>query len=166
MQYQKGLRVTLWQEVMNQEGNVVVLKEVVVTITETKTGVPGEFSRNPTKAQSLRGLGDDGKVYEKHWNEWPESQTDDFVANWSVRDDGVEVGGLSFWIPIEAVYAHNRLTRQNSRSGLSVRRVDKDGNDILPKGDVVFCDKHNHYHYKGAKCFECLIQEMRERNVA
>jgi hypothetical protein len=165
--YKVGQKVCLWREnVDGDHATITVLKEVIVTITETKTGVPGEFSGDPASQQSLKGIGDDGKVYEKHWDEWPESQTDDFIDRWSLRDDGDEVN--QFWSPVEAVYAYNRLVGHNQKHGEShgfLTRVDRNGELILPKGDVVRCDKHDEYYYPNSKCFQCFVAEYRKKHT-
>lgn len=161
MGHEKGQKVCLWHEVVDQDAGIVrVIKEVIVTLTDVKTGTPGEFSRTPMSGQSLRGIGDDGKLYEKHWNEWPESQTDDFMDRWSVRTDGE--GDNSFWAPREATYAHNRLIDRNLNHGAThgiFYRVDTKGEPILPKGDVIHCEKHDQYDYPGSKCFRCFLEE-------
>jgi hypothetical protein len=157
--FTKGQKVCLWKEEVSKEG-VVVVKEVNVTITDIKTGVPGEWSRKPVHQQSLRGLGDDGKVYQKHWDSWPESQTDDFMSQWSVRiDDDGEV-----WIPQEAAHLHNKLNEHNRRHGEThpLKRVDLQGNPILPKGDLTRCEAHDEYLLPGHKCFQCLLGRQRK----
>ena len=66
--YKVGQKICLWQEDVDPNtGTVTILKEVIVTITETKTGVPSEHSGQPSSRQSLKGVGDDGKTYRKHW---------------------------------------------------------------------------------------------------
>jgi hypothetical protein len=131
---------------------------VPVTITETKTGTPSDFSRRPVNQQSLKGIGNDGKLYEKHWDYWPESQTNDFMDCWSLRDDGA--GSQQFWTPKEAVHAYNNLQRfkkQNKDAGELVR-LDVQGQQIMPKGDIVFCKEHDRYYYQGGNCIHCLVR--------
>lgn len=157
MTIEVGHVMCLWHEDVKPEG-VTVLKEVLVTITETKTGVPGEFSRNPVSSQSLRGIGDDGKTYEKHWESWPESQTNCFTTQWSMRDDGE--GDNPFWIPKEAVHAYDELRRaKEQHPELKLERRDKNGQPVLPKGDVVHCAEHDEYTHKGTTCFSCHVAE-------
>jgi hypothetical protein len=157
MAYVIGQKVCLWQEDIRHGMGVVVLKEVIVTVTEIKTGVPGHWSRTPVSSQSLRGIGDDGKVYEKHWESWPESQTNCFTDQWSMRDDGE--GDDPYWTPKEAVYAYNDLSRYNSGREVNVLvRTDVNGNSILPKGDFVHCAVHDLYGHSGQCCFKCLIE--------
>lgn len=158
---QKGYKICLWKEELKpEEGKVVVVKEVIVTITDTKTGVPGELSNEPTKHQSLRGLGDDGKVYEKHWEEWSESQMNDFAGQWSMREDDGE-----FWTPMEAAYLHNKLNQNNRKHGNThpLKRVDFQGNPIFPKGDFTQCETHDEYLLPGRNCFQCLLERSRKR---
>lgn len=162
MAYRIGQRVCLWQEVL--EGDVVrVLQEVMVTIADIKTGVPGSVSGKPTSSQSLRGLGDDGKVYEKHWNHWPESQTSDFAEQWSFTDGGN--WGVPFWVPKEAVYAHNNLRMANERfkGGNPIVRLDVNDQPILPKGDVVYCGRHDEYNHEGSRCIWCHMEKEKEK---
>ena len=163
--YEVGETICLWQEKIvpgteENPGSVMVLKEVLVTITGTKTGVPYEFSGEPASGTSIRGIGDDGKVYEKHWDFWPESQTCGFQDQWSVRNDGE--GDDPFWAPKEAVHTHNQLQGFNKENGSNIRRLDKNGNPILPKGDVVYCEEHDDYRHRGGSCFHCLIEEMKK----
>ncbi len=158
---QVGHKVCLWQEKVDFHTRVVtVLKEVIVTITETKTGVPGEFSGRPCSCQSLRGIGDDGNKYEKHWDYWPEAQTRTFNDIWSIRGDGV--GEHKTWMPKEAVHAHNELVRINEKLNPDKKlvRVDTQGNqNIVPKGDVDCCEEHDEFTHKGEKCFFCMVNE-------
>ncbi|GEM_PF-3275603 len=152
MIYAIGQNICLWQ--VRQEfgsAELCVLKEVIVTITEIKTGAPGEFSGNPVSSQSLRGIGDDGKIYEKHWNSWPESQTRDFVDQWSIRDDGE--GIQRFWIPKEAIHVYDAASCRKGPSEFIL--INQSGAAIKPKGDVVYCEEHDRYSYKDNTCFWC-----------
>lgn len=160
MPYEVGQVVCLWQEEL-RPGRVTVLKEVLVTITGVKTGVPGEFSRRPVSMHSLRGIGDDGKPYEKHWDSWPESQTNDFLGQWTFRDDGE--GDDRFWIPMEAVHAYNTLNAFKKHfPNEPVVRLDKSDKPIVPKGDVEYCEKHDDYRHKGSQCFWCILEGRRD----
>lgn len=157
MIYRIGQRVNLWQTgVFPGERLTRVQRSVVVNITEVKTGTPGEFSGSPVSLQSLRGMGDDGQIYEKHWDSWPESQTNDFSDQWSFRRDG-------HWIPLEAVSAYNRFVREGKERFKVVDRiVGPDGNDIIPKGDVLHCMEHDQYHHAGDQmgCFVCFLRSQ------
>jgi hypothetical protein len=171
MSYEVGQVVPLW-ETRIEPGRIVVLREILVKITETKTGVPGEFSEKPVSATSLRGVGDDGKKYEKHWSVWPESQANDFKDQWSHREDGTDdstVGG-QLWIPLEAVPIYSSVTRHNMRHhGKPDKQIDlvgADGSPIKPEGDVVYCKGHDQYYYPGQKCFRCLLAEIRKEKQA
>jgi hypothetical protein len=157
MTYEVGKVVCLWHEDV-QPGSVTVLKEVLVTITETKTGVPGEWSREPVSSISLRGIGDDGKTYEKHWDSWPESQTNCFTGQWSTRDDAEGV-----WVPKEAVHAHGALRRHNEQyPSKQLTRKDRNGQPILPKGDVTYCEKHDEYDHLGSECLLCSLDARKK----
>jgi hypothetical protein len=152
MAYRIGQQVSLWQiEQDFGSTELQVVKEVIVTITEIKRGVPGEFTGEPVSSQSLRGTDSDGKVYEKHWNLWPESQTSDFMDSWSLRDDGEGEGSQKFWIPKEAVSIYDLVHRHHFTV------VDPAGRSIIPKGDVEYCTKHNRYLHQGDTCFLCLV---------
>lgn len=157
-----GQKVCLWQEEI-ETGKVTVLKEVIVTVEEIKTGVLGEFSEKPSTLQSLRGIGDDGQEYQKHWRYWPESQTQDFNDRWSMRDDGE--GEFSFWVPKEAVHAYNDLSRFNREHGHGITRLDKAGNPILPKGDVDHCVEHDFYSHKDTRCWYCYVASRKTQTV-
>ncbi len=152
-----GQKVCLWQELFTP-GQVLILKEVLVTITETKTGVIGHWSQKPATQMSLRGLGDDGKVYEKHWESWPESQTSDFIAQWSMRDDGEGVGVTKYWTPREAVHSYNELRSVNKRLEKKFVRIDTSGKPVVPKGDIGYCANHDEYDHQGDTCFSCHIE--------
>jgi len=126
----------------------------MVTITETKTGVPGEFSRKPVSSQSLRGIGDDGKVYEKHWQYWPESQTHCFTDTWSIRDDGA--GEEYFWNPREAVYVYDFVSRHFKKTGIRAMIVGlPSGMEMKPKGEITYCVEHDRYWHQGTECLFC-----------
>lgn len=152
--YNIDQKVCLWQiQAIPGSRQIVVLKEVIVTITEMKTGAPGEHSREPSSLQSLRGIGDDGNLYEKHWEEWPESQTNDFQSQWNMRDDGVGEGVEQYWIPMEAVYVYNSFSKVKAEG---CKLIDINSADILPKGDISYCEEHDRYtHGKGTTCFFC-----------
>ncbi len=157
MTIEVGHVMCLWQEDVKPDG-VTVLKKVLVTITETKIGVPGEYSREPVSSQSLRGIGDDGKTYEKHWNSWPESVIN-CLATWTRRNDGE--GDDPFWIPKEAVHAYGDLRLANRQHPeLKLERRDKNGQPILPRGDVVYCKEHDEYTHNGSTCFLCHVAKM------
>ncbi len=154
--YKLGQKVCLWQSsIVPGSRQITVVKEVIVTITEIRTGVPGEHTGNPSILQSLRGVGNDGKTYEKHWNVWPESQTSDFSSSWSMRDDST----LSnrYWIPVEAVYLYDVKSTSRS-SGKTASLVDQNGADIVPKGDVVYCELHDCYSHAGNHCAFCIAR--------
>ena len=165
MPYEIGQAICLWQEIVDFENGVVtVMKEVLVKITETKTGVPGEFSNKPVDMTSLKGVGDDGKEYTKHWDYWPESQTNSFIDQWDCRDDGE--GDDKFWFPKEATHAHNDLCRTNKKLEKKMVRVDVNCKPIVPKGDVDHCEQHDYYSHKGGKCFGCLMEKVKAEKEA
>jgi len=155
--YNIGDKVCLWKERV-ELGAVTVLKEVMVTITDVKTGAPGEFTDKPSDLQSLRGVGDDGELYEKHWEVWPESQTSDYQDQWSWKQDGND-----FWIPKEAFRAYNALQFYCRQTGVDVRHTNEAGAEIRPKGNVEYCSEHNRYSYKDTKCFSCFAK-LREKD--
>ena len=159
MSHTIGQKVNLWQtEILPKERLTRVLKSVVVTITEVKTGTPEEFSGTPVSLQSLRGLGDDGHVYEKHWESWPESQTSDFATQWSPCEH------WNWAIPREAVHAYNDFVREGKqRYNVVDRIVGPDGNDIIPQGDVERCESHDQYYHVGdeMKCFVCFLEKRK-----
>lgn len=155
--YKIGQRVCLWQtNIVPGSYQITVVKEVIVTITEVKTGVLSANSRIPMDLQSLRGIGQDGKTYEKHWNVWPESQTNDFLPSWSMRDDATTDIGNRYWIPVEAVYIYD-IIRDSKKTGRVARLTDLAGADIKPKGDVVYCEKHESYSHAGNPCIFCVL---------
>lgn len=159
MNYRVGQKINLWQtEVSLEERLTRVHRSVVVTITEVKTGTPGEFSGKPVSLQSLRGLGDDGQIYEKHWDHWPESQTNDFASQWSRCEQ------WDWALPREAAHAYNEFVREGKQKYNMVDRiVGPDGNDIVPQGDVERCEVHDQYHHVGdeMKCFVCFLEKRK-----
>lgn len=151
--YSIGQEVCLWQiHPEHRNGQITVLKEVIVTVTAIKTGVLGQFSQTPSSSQSLMGRGDDGKVYEKHWEFWPESQTIDFIGQWSIRGDGHS--SSPWWFPHEAVNVYDAI-----REGMRI--VDLYGKDIRPKGDFVYCAEHDSYAHMDGRCVHCIIDERK-----
>ncbi len=155
-----GDKVNLWQYEIDVRNRLTrVTKSVIVTITETKTGAPGEFSRQPVSSQSLRGTGDDGLMYEKHWDSWPESQTSDFQEQWTARFEGGD-----FWIPKESTSVYHDFAKYGKKKLKVVDRlVGPDGNDIVPQGDVLHCKKHDEYYDKNDQCFPCFADEHRKK---
>ncbi|MBI3074717.1 MAG: hypothetical protein HYY92_00690 [Parcubacteria group bacterium] len=163
MAFTIGQKVCLWQIELGIErrrgkdfDELRILKEVIVTVTEIKTGVLGEWTRKPVSSQSLRGIGDDGKTYEKHWGSWPESQTNDFLGQWSMRDDGDGGESQRFWIPGEAVDVYNAVSRENRRiARIKLALVNTASEAVKPKGDIIYCEAHDHYEHAGTPCFHC-----------
>lgn len=162
--YAIGQKVCLWQIAHSNQPTIPptihIFKEVIVTITEIKNGVPGEFSRKPVSSQSLRGIGDDGKTYEKHWESWPESQTNDFIEQWSMREDGAD--GERFWTPHEAIYVYDAVSRhQKHEGGERIKIVGfPSGEEMKPEGDITYCQEHDRYWHKGVECFFCRTRKI------
>ena len=153
--YKVNQKVCLWQtNIVPGSNQITVVREVIVTITEIKTGVPSAHSRTPMDLQSLRGIGEDGKTYEKHWDVWPESQARDYVESWSMRDAATIDTGNRFWIPVEAVYIYD-VKQESKRHGRAVSVIDQNGFDVKPKGDVVYCERHDRYNHAGVVCIFC-----------
>ena len=174
MAFTIGQKVCLWQVMQgvsfgsldNPCCKIPILKEVIVTITEIKTGVIGEWSRKPVSSQSLRGIGDDDKVYEKHWDSWPESQTHDFGVQWSMRDDGAGGESQGLWIPREALHVYNDVSCENRRiahikhenrriAHVKLALVNVESAAMKPKGDITYCETHDRYEHAGTPCFHC-----------
>jgi hypothetical protein len=157
--YRIGQKINLWQvDVRNRETRI--LKSVIVTITEEKTGVLGHWSKKPQTHQSLRAVDDQGLVYEKHWRIWPESQTATFADRWSLRGDGAphpDRVDWYYWHPVEAHSAYNSFLYYK-REGIVDRIVGPDGKEgIIPLGDVVKCEAHGEYGLKAGDCFDCWM---------
>ena len=148
--YEIGQKICLWQMGKMVEKKITILKEVIVTITESKAGTPLEFSQTPAKSQSLRGIGDDGLLYEKHWNIWPESPGITFDSEWTTRDDGN--GENPHWDPYEAFTFYNSLNR-------TFTIVYSNGEKAVPKADIAHCEKHDQYFDINGECFVCWIKE-------
>lgn len=164
--YEVNDKICLWQiKIVLGSTEVRVVKEVMVTITETKTGVPGEFSGHPAPFESLRGLGNDGKVYEKHWDFWPESQACDFTTQWTIREDGEGEGLEIFWAPAEATHVYNELASRRKGTP-EFTLIDKDGASILPKGDFDYCLEHDSYWSRRIECFWCHVENISKRKAA
>ncbi len=149
-----GQKVCLWKvSHQPQVLKIIVIREVVVMISEIKIGVPSTVDGRPVRFQSLRAVDTDGALYEKHWTKWPESQSDDFSHQWSPRDEG-EVSGLGrYWIPCEAVNVYNDAMRRKNQG---YKLVDSNGNEVVPTGEVFHCARHNRYVHVGFECFLCL----------
>lgn len=164
--YSVGQKVCLWNYKYDEFSNSVrVTREVLVTITEAKTGVLGQFSEKPVNSQSLRGVAEDGRLFEKHWDSWPESQTHGFDETWSYHEDA----DGQFWIPTEAIYLYDSVSRARKENpGLML--LDMDGRFVVPKGDkIVYCRKHDRYSYENEKreaCFLCFAEQHRATGAA
>ncbi|OGG73056.1 hypothetical protein A3A38_01920 [Candidatus Kaiserbacteria bacterium RIFCSPLOWO2_01_FULL_53_17] len=161
-----GQKVCLWHIGRRNGLTVPVLKEVIVTITEVKTDVPNEVSGKPMSDQSLRGTGDDGKPYEKHWDSWPEEQLRDFATSWSMREDGAtESDPFPDWIPREAVHAYNSMVlyrKHHIGADEQVVLLDSTGQPAKPKGDITHCATHDRYQHAGTECFHCLMARRKK----
>ncbi|MCX6788874.1 MAG: hypothetical protein NTZ36_03300 [Candidatus Jorgensenbacteria bacterium] len=159
--YEIGQRVCLWDaQIFLGSTEARIIREVVVTVTETKTGVPGEFSKYPSPFESLRGIGEDGKIYEKHWELWPEIYGCNFSTVWSTRsDDG------HMWTPVESLHLYNELvSHENEPNDFTL--VDSIGNAIRPKGDFYYCEEHDSYWSRRIECFWCNIDNLSKRKRA
>ena len=152
-----GKQICLWRAEQKQKEHAIrVIKEVIVTIAEEKIGVPGQYSRILSRFASYRGLGNDGRTYEKHWSVWPESsQSGDFLYQWTLRTDGGSRGRSNIWIPLEAVYLYNSKISRRMGETEHFIIVDMSGNEIKPKGDVVYCGVHDRYSFTGDECEAC-----------
>ncbi len=152
-----GKQICLWRAEQKPGEHIIrVVKEVIVTIAEEKIGVPGQYSRTPSRFASYCGLGNDGKIYKKHWDAWPESsQAGDFLFQWTLRADGGGRGRSGPWVPIEAIYLYNSKVSRQMGEMEHFTIVDVFGNEINPKGDVVYCDIHDQYSYVGTECELC-----------
>jgi hypothetical protein len=158
--YHVGQTVCLWNAIYDSKRkNFRVIREVLVVITDVKTGVRIDDSDRVTSHQSLKGVDENGKVYEKHWNLWPERGKQDFSTRWSrvfERDDSV-------WVPVESIHAYNNISHGKER-GTNISLVDNRGVQVKPKGDnIVFCWMHNRYWY-GTKsneaCQQCVDRQF------
>lgn len=158
--YKIGQKVCLWDLEFSFENPAVrVSREVIVTIIEIKTGAPGEFSRQPVSSQSLRAVAEDGTEYDKHWESWPESQTNTFTSHWSFRRDNGQ-----FWTPREAMHVYNEFSDAKKKYP-ELQLVGIDGKLIKPTGDaLVYCDKHDSYEYESTQwtpnCFWCRLDKQ------
>jgi hypothetical protein len=76
--------------------------------------------------------------------------------------------GVPFWVSKEAVYAYNGLRRANERLNGDSHTVRLDVNDqpILPKGGVVYCERHDEYNHNGDRCIWCHVEEQKALEVA
>jgi len=74
-----------------------------------------------------------------------------------MRDDGE--GDHKWWVPKEAVHAHSELKYANKRREDKIFRVNAQGNEVVPKGDIVYCEKHDEYYHQGDACFSCLMEQ-------
>lgn len=152
-----GQKVCLWkvsyQEVVLR---MIVTREVIVTITETRNDVPSKIDSKPSHFQSLKAVDDQGKVYEKHWIEWPGDASDNINGQWSPRDEGSGIN--RFWTPFEAVYVYNEAMRRKSQG---YQLIDMRGLAIVPTGDVNHCGRHNRYYHLYDECFFCSADGRR-----
>ncbi len=155
--YKIGQRVCLWEEKILPY-RVLVTKEIMVTITEIKVGVPLANTGVPTSNIGLKGVDDSGNQYEKHWNVWP------------IDDNNVCNGGVHFWTKVtsdsvveqlnEAVHAYNELRICNHMSVMDRDRVDSNAQPILPKGEVAYCSAHDEYFYNRGSCALCQVRKV------
>lgn len=163
--YQIGQKINLWQIHVDGENRTThVLKSVLVTVTEVKTGVLEDYTDKPSTDESVRAVTEDGQVYERFWDRVPISQTTDFYGQWSLRDDGENIPGYpndyKFWSPKEAWVAYKDFLRYSSpKYNIVDRIVGPDGQAIVPKGDVVKCETHGTYQPPHINCFDCYMDE-------
>ncbi len=152
-----GDRISLWLvDFFTTPGTIQITREILVSITEEKTGAPRQFSREPSSFQSLKGIGDDGRLYEKHWESWPESQNADFTERWSQSYEN-----NSLVTPFEAYRIYNDVARVN-RVKQALRLLGPDGSAIKPNGDkLAHCKTHDMYSYESEFFTEqCLLCRM------
>lgn len=157
-----GMRVNLWQVGRNARPGwprfaLPILKDILVTVTEIKTGTPGNISGKKASFQSLRGMGDDGIVYEKHWDHWPENIGESCVDSWTARADGAYEE--TFWTPKEATYVYN-VSRTFKDDGVSL--IGDHGRILMrPRGHINYCKTHDEY-WPGGLCFSCQSQSRKQ----
>ena len=139
-------QVCLWG-VQQESGcsKTQVLKEIIVTVfakSSTNQTEPREHVRH-----HLRGLGNDGHIYEKSWKQLP-------GINMPVPIQWVAHHGKDpNWVPLEAVGVYNTLSNSPEFT-----IVDASGNSIKPKGDVAYCEKHDRYWHLDDMCAGCVVE--------
>lgn len=157
--YKVGLRICLWQiDKPLFTNRLVVVKEVIVTLNGVKTGVPTQVEGVPSTYLSLRGVGDDGQLYEKHWDRWPDALCADPLSLWSARDDGVDG---QVWMPREAFQLYNLFASQRRMNLRAFVLEGLKGLEAIPKGDLVHCEAHDDYSLPGDPCLSCLGDAQR-----
>ncbi|MES2986204.1 MAG: hypothetical protein V4686_03725 [Patescibacteria group bacterium] len=155
MKYKIGQIICLWELVPPYGNPIIVVREILVTITNIHENVLGKESKCPAGI-GLKGIGNDGKVYEKHWDTWPDDQMQPDIF-WTWREDGTMLPQPSLWLPFEAVLYYSWVFRRNSGN---IKIVDKDSNPIEPKGDLEKCSTHGTFYYPGAECISCKSAKM------
>lgn len=166
MNFSTGQNICLWQVSVNL-GNlprILVLREVIVKVTELKTGALGEFSNRPSPFQSVLAVGDDGKEYQKHWNIWPESELCDFANQWTERSDGAE--HEHHWRPVQAADLYNEVASNRVAKESRLNLVNRLGEQVYPKGDASYCEEHDWYSHAGNGCEWCEIDNHVKRRRA
>lgn len=142
MVFKPGDVVCLWG-VKHEGGQIIIHKEILVTVMEVKTGVEGL----PKTYQSLRGMTEDGRYFEKHWRYWPGVEIKLHERHhWSESSDG----DSGKWVPQEAVNVYNLAPKNR------VKIVDLLGREIKPKS-AAYCKEHDRYSFAGEKCLYCPI---------
>jgi len=149
--YKVGAKICLWQIVKNLT-DVIVCKEVVVTVIGTKDSIlRGELP------QSLRALGAQGEEYKKFWDNATAKSTHDQLYAWSERDDGELPRKI--WTPIEAVSIYNQyVSHFEGNTGWKI--LSRFGKEMIPKGDIVYCVEHDQYTPLGNECLMCTVRNL------
>lgn len=161
--YHVGQKINLWQIYTDdQDRTARILKSVLVTVAEVKTGVKEDITGKPSTEESVLAFAEDGTRYERFWDRVPICMSFSFHAQWSVRDDCEPIPGYNHmsrsWTPMEAWCAYNDLLFHcDEEYKLVDQIVGPNGQAIVPEGDVVKCEKHDTYQPKYFECSDCVF---------
>jgi hypothetical protein len=167
--YHVGQKINLWQHHIDTKTRTTrILKSVLVTVAEVKTGVKQDYTDEPSTDESVLAFAEDGTRYERFWDRVPISQTSDFYGQWSMRDDGELTPGYNplfrLWKPMEAWCVYNDYLHYGVKKYNLVDKIlGPDGQAIVPSGDVTKCEKHGTYQPKHIECFECVLENLSKK---
>ena len=156
MNYKIGEKIKLWKITPAATGTQTaqVTKEVIITITEMKKNVPGEFSGEVKDGYiGYKAIGDDGNEYEQFWFSYPEG----FGAYGHIWErfydyDFTPTKGEE----IDYDFYYNSCMAFNDAQKADIK-IEYNNKETLPFGtEYQKCDKHAYFFRNGRRCLKCV----------
>ena len=166
MNYKIGQEILLAQTRANfGSSRIVVVRTLMVAITEMKTGAPGFYSMKASSLPSLLAKGNDGHRYGRNWKHWPEATACDPEIVWVRLNEKDDADGPQLH---ELCRLYNRDVAcrmgQRDRCLLESARGQPFPMEAIDIGSAKFCLRHDYIICPGdEECPECNVLGRKRR---